>query len=65
MLLNIFMETLISGLFDELEVQKNGICLKYNFFSIINVLTVTFDQFNASLLNKSKFSFNNKTPKTQ
>ncbi len=31
----------------------NIIYLKYNFWNIINVFIVTFDQINASLLNKS------------
>ncbi len=35
-------------------VQKNSICLKYKYFvTFINVFTVTFDQWNVSLLNKS------------
>ncbi len=32
---------------------KNRIYMKYDFFNIIKMFTVTFDQFNASLLNKS------------
>ncbi len=37
-----------SGVFDEYKVQKNSIYLKYKIFNIINVLLVTFDQFNVS-----------------
>ncbi len=32
--------------------QKNSIYLKYNFYNNVNVFTITFDQFNAPLLNK-------------
>ncbi len=40
-------------LFDEYEVQKNSIYFKCDFFCIVvSVFAVTFDQFNASLLNK-------------
>ncbi len=47
-LLNIFAET---GFFDEKKVQMNNIYLK--FCHTTHVLTVTFDQFNACLLNKT------------
>ncbi len=47
-----------SGFFDEQKVQKNSIYLKYkSFCNIINVITVIFDQFNVSLLNKKKYWF--------
>ncbi len=57
-LLHILVETVIivlfSGLINELKVQKNSSYLKYKSNNIIiNVFTVTFEQFNASLLNKS------------
>ncbi len=42
-----------SEFFDEKKVQKNSIFFNRNFCSIIDVFTATFDQFNASLLNKS------------
>ncbi len=42
----------MSGFFDEYNVQKYYICLKLDLFcDIINVFTVTFDHFNASLAN--------------
>ncbi len=45
---------LFSGLINELKVQKNSNYLKYKSYNIIiNVFIVTFEQFNASLLNKS------------
>jgi len=46
--IHIFVETdtfYLSGFFDEYKVQKNRVI----FCDIINVFTVTFDQFNASL----------------
>ncbi len=42
-----------SGFFDESKVQKSRMYLKQIVCNIINVFTATFDQFNASLLNKS------------
>ncbi len=46
--INIFVK--MSGFFDEYNVQKY--CLKLDLFcDIINVFTVTFDHFNASLAN--------------
>ncbi len=45
---HIFVET--DRLVDEQKAQKNSVYLKCN---IINVFTGTFDQFNASLINKS------------
>ncbi len=51
-----FGDKFFPGFFDEWKVQKNSIYLKYK--DIINVFTATFDQFNASLLNKNvDFSF--------
>ncbi len=49
-------------IFDEQKVQKEQHLLQIdNFYNIINVFDVTFDQFNASLLNKIiNFSFKNK-----
>jgi len=38
----------------ENKIQRNNIFQKLN---ILNVFTITFDQFNASLLNKSIHSF--------
>ncbi len=56
-LLNISVEIMLFfllRLFDEWKIQKNSICLKYkSFVNIIHFFTITFDQFNASLLNKS------------
>ncbi len=43
------------GFFNEKKVQKNSIYFIEISCDIINVLTVTFDHFNASLLNKSNF----------
>ncbi len=37
--------------------EKNSIYLKQIFCNIIIVFTVTFDQFNASLINKSTLNF--------
>ncbi len=53
-LLNNFSETLIIllGFFNEYKVQNKSIYLKKVFFNIINVFTISFDQFNASKLNK-------------
>ncbi len=52
----IFWWYIYPGFFDEWKVQQKSIYLKYK--DIINVFTATFDQFNASLLNKSvDFSF--------
>ncbi len=46
-----------SGFFDELKVQKNSIYFEIEIIcNIINLFTVTFDQFNASLMNKKKLS---------
>jgi len=42
-------DALFSGSFDEQKVQKQ----QQIFCNVKNVFTVTFDQFNASLLNKS------------
>ncbi len=59
LLLNNFVETLIhlvSVCFDELKVKKNWIDAEKDceiLCDIINVFAVTFDQFNATLLNKS------------
>ncbi len=56
MLHNIFflVETISSEFLSEYKVQKNIIYFKIIFVSLfMNVFTVTFDQFNASLLNKS------------
>ncbi len=53
-LLYIFVETVIhffSGFFDEQKVQKNSVYLKQKTCNIINIFTVIFDQFNASLKN--------------
>ncbi len=46
------MKQFSSGLFDEYKVQTNSIYLKSK-PNIINVFTVIFDAFNASLLKKS------------
>ncbi len=40
-----------SGFTDEYKDQKNSIYFKYKYFVNINVVTDTFDQFNASLRN--------------
>ncbi len=61
-LLNIFVETVINVFFvivvvqdslinRKLKYKNNSIYLEYKFF-VINVFTVTFDQFDASLLKK-------------
>ncbi len=43
-----------SGFFDEKNVQKTSIYLKYkSFCNIINVFIIIFDKIKASLLNKS------------
>ncbi len=65
MLLHIFLETdtffffnYFSGFFNEWKVQKGQHLFDIEIFcNIINVLTVTFDQFNASLLNKVLINF--------
>ncbi len=36
-----------------IEQQLNTIYFKYNFFNNAKILTINFDDFNASLLNKS------------
>ncbi len=40
-----------SGYFDKYKFQKNSVYLNYK--SFVNVFAVTFDEFNASLLNKT------------
>ncbi len=54
-LINIFVETVIhfSEYLDEYEVQKSRIFGIEIFCNIINIFTVTFDQFKNSCLNKS------------
>jgi len=44
---------LFQDFFDEQKVQKNHLFEIEIFYKIINVFTVTFDLFNASLMNKS------------
>ncbi len=41
------------------KVQENNIYLKCNFCNVVNLFTVTFDQFNRSLLSKSINFFSN------
>jgi len=43
----------ISGFCDELKFERAAFILNRIFCNVINVFTVTFDQFNASLINKS------------
>ncbi len=47
------MLNVLKNIFDAMKVQMNSICLTEIFSKIINAFTFTFDQFNASLLNKS------------
>ncbi len=48
-------------IFDEQSSKEQHLLQIDNFYNIINVFDVTFDQFNASLLNKIiNFSFKNK-----
>jgi len=51
MLLNIFVETLISIFQDSLVNRKFRRSAFIVFYNIINIFTVTFDQFNVSLPN--------------
>jgi len=41
-------------IFDEYEVQKTAFIWNNIFCNILNIFTVTFDQFNTSLMNKRK-----------
>ncbi len=52
-LLNIFIMNLFSGLIN----RKFKFDFKNIFLLIINVFTVTFDQYKASLLNKNCFTY--------
>lgn len=54
---NIFVETVIHYFHHSL--MKGKLYLKQIFFNITNVFTITFDQFNASFLNKSINLFQN------
>ncbi len=49
---NIFLETVIEFLQDSLSIKFK----RTDFLYIINVFTVTFDQFDASLLNEVLFN---------
>ncbi len=52
-LLNIFVETTIY-FFQAFLLNRKHLFERETFYNIINTFTVTFDQINASLLNKSK-----------
>ncbi len=50
---NIFVETVMYFIFLDSQMNRQHLFEIEIFCNIINVFTVTFDQFNASLMNKS------------